>query len=282
LLQDPTSDEDMYSNGSSQAEVAPWHLDPWHLDPEIPDTPIGEPILFATAELKVDSVFSFGFVCKASHDNDFGKIVMYLNIKGEKPVQAICDVSMAKFLTRITPSVMCEIDEAGYYIRNNVMIAVDLDDNSLSLTFHPQFLSGVKRITLTYDQLERMRENHSWYIQMHLNFMEGVGLLIKEAFHDIITEARMYAQGHCAACKSLTPHDRDHTCDELPQRRLESVLTEALHPSGKWPCSEAMNTIYRRLAPHIDHFKGEFRRSMEMNEFMCEIYKVDAFPNFVI
>jgi hypothetical protein len=267
-------DEDMNSNSSSQAEVAPWHL-----DPEIPDTPIGEPILFATAEVKVDSVFSFGFVCKASHDDDFGKIVMYLNLKGEKPVQVICDVFLATFLAQITPSVLSEIEESGY-IWNNVMIEVNLD-NSLSLTFHPQFLSGVKRITLTCAQVERMRA-HLWTITLHLNFLERVGLLIKEAFHDIITEARMYAQGHCAACKSLTPHVRDHTCDELPDQRLESILTEALHTSGKWPCSEAMNTIYRRLAPHIDHFRNEFRRSMEINQFMCETYKVNAFRNFVI
>jgi hypothetical protein len=296
LFQDPTSDEELNamsqdslpsSNCSaSQAEVAPWII-----EGEIPNSPVNVPILIATKAEIIDPTLSLGYAIVASHDARFGKIVMYLNLVEEKKSVSAhqkCKLAVldepkyfTKLLTNFTKFVICSIGDAGC-ARGNATVDIN-DDHSITLTVHSKCFTDEQIIVnLSCAQLERIQIVHKWTMELHLRFLERVALLIQEASHDVLAEARIEAHGNCAACKSFAPHSRDHSCVAMSDKCLEELLKGALHPDEKWPHSTVMDKIYKRLAPHIGYFTKEFRKSMEINQFLCDTYKVEPVRNFVI
>jgi hypothetical protein len=268
------------SSFSSQAEVAPFPL-----VGETPISPINEPILFATEEHKVDSELSFGYAMRASHDNRFGKIVMYLRQKLAGHQSRVFVLDEAAYLTQIliemSPFVICLIGQAGCG-KGNFSVQIN-DDHSLTLLIHaPCFTEEPTLLTLSSSQLKKIRDEYKWPMQIHLRFLEKIALLVHEAFHDILAEARIEAQKGCRACNTERPHITDHVCISFPDNTLELVMSGALHIHEKAPISTAMIKIYKRLVPHKAFFESEFRRSMKVNEDICETYKVRPFDAYVI
>jgi hypothetical protein len=269
------------SSFSSQAEVAPFPL-----VGETPISPINEPILFATEEHKVDSELSFGYAMRASHDNRFGKNVMYLRQKlagRETPRLFVLDEAayLTQILIEMSPFVICLIGQSGCG-KGNFSVQIN-DDHSLTLLIHaPCFTEEPTLLTLSCAQLKKIRDEYMWTMQLQLRFLDKIALLVHEAFHDILAEARIEAQKGCRACNSERPHITDHVCISFPAKTLDLVMSGALHIDEKAPVSTAMTKIYKRLVPHKEFFESEFRRSMKVNEDICETYKVRPFDPFVI
>jgi hypothetical protein len=236
--------------------------------------------LFATKEIIVDAAFSFGFVLKASHDENFGKSAMYLKSRGKIAVLENPEF-FTELFSQMSPFLICALGDDGRTIGN---VTVDVNyDHSLSFTVHTFCLTDQNTtITLNGAQLERLRTHYVWTMQYHLRTLKRIELLAVETFRGIVTEARIYAQGQCSACKSYAPHESAHSCIEVSDERLDTVLRKAMVGSGNWSQGAAITQINMRLAPHIEFFRQQFRASMEINLFMRDTYKINPFPNYIL
>jgi hypothetical protein len=68
----------------------------------------------------------------------------------------------------------------------------------------------------------------------------------------------------------------------VSDKRLDKVFREAMEGSGKWAHGAAISKIKMRLASHIEFFRQQLRASMEINLFMCDTYKINPFPYYVL
>jgi hypothetical protein len=236
--------------------------------------------LFATEELSVDTTFSFGFVLRASHDEKFGKSAMYLNSRGKIAVIEDPEFFIELF-SQMSPFLIGALGDDGKAI-GNVTVGGN-NDHSLTFTVHPFRSTDLNTtITLNCAQLERLRTRYISNMQYHLRTLKRIELLAVESFRGIMSEARTYAQGQCSACKSFASHERRHNCIEAADQRLRKVLREAMDGSRKWTHGAATSKIIMRLAPHIEFFRQHLRDSMKINMYMCNAYKINPFPNYVL
>lgn len=236
--------------------------------------------MFSTEELRVDTTFSFGFVLRASHDEKFGKSAMYLNSRGKIAVLEDPECFIELF-SQVSPFLICALGDDGKAVGN--VTVVSNYDHSLNFTVHPFCLTDLNTtITLNCAQLECLRTRYISNMQYHLRTLKRIELLAVETFRGIVSEARTHAQGQCSACKSFAPHERRHNCIEVSDERLRKVLKEAMDGSRKWTHGAATSKIIMRLAPHIEFLRQHLRDSMKINMYMCNAFKINPFPSYVL
>jgi hypothetical protein len=236
--------------------------------------------LFATEECNVDTNFSFGFVLRASHDEKFGKSAMYLKSRGKIAVLEDPEF-FTELFSQMSPFIICALGDNGKAIGN--VTVVSNYDHSLTFTVHPFRLTDLSTtITLNWAQLERLQTHYIPNMQYLLRTLKRIELIAVETFRDIVSEARIFAQRQCSACKSFAPHERRHNCIEASDVWLHKVLGEAMDGSRKWTHGAATSKIILRLAPHIEFFRQHLRDSMKINLHMCNAYKINPFPSYVL
>jgi len=239
------------------------------------------PVLFSS-ELTVSANIDAGFAILASHDNNFGKLFLYLSdgCGNDIVIRNHCQFLKLLSLPQDTKKRLMKGDSITI---GNVTASFDCN-NALTLTSHQNSfdaeLNHPKKLTLSPDQLKEMTfKIRPLFDQVHL--FEVLELVTREAILDIKTECRMFAQGRCKGCKEIGSTEKPHECTSVISDRLDRVLRDALSTYDKWPSSRAIELIYRELRRHANFFKHEFRHSMAWNRYLTVNYKVSPLPDYV-
>jgi hypothetical protein len=221
---------------------------------------------------------SIGYHIHGNHDDHFGKLFLNVRVRSDKilceePVEAI-----AFFISAQLRSI--KMVENTRYNLGNVSVKFN-KSGSLTLTRNFLLTRVIKQeVTLPLSWLSDLSEAAKKVKQQTYEF-ETLALVNREAIMDVITEMRMYAQGNCKGCREMLSNVHPHTCLSVSGERLDRILRDALLPDDKWPYSQAILEVYKRLKKHALHLKREFRHSMAWNVYHNMRYKIEKLPSYI-
>jgi hypothetical protein len=243
----------------------------------IPDFNPDESLFSSVIKLGIHDA-DIGFHIHSNHDENFGKLFLKVRVGEDKVLVGAFVHAIAFFMlpyirkVEMIGTTPCNLGDTSFIFNN---------DHSLTLTrYIPLSQIIEQQVTLTIAMMYDIVKAAKLLKQQTYEF-ETLALVTQEAILDVKTEMRMYAQGQCKGCREMYSSDHPHTCYSMSCDCLDRVLRGALKHGGKWPYSQTILEIYKRLKPHVFHLKREFRHSIAWNVYHNMRYKFEQMPSFV-